>query len=509
MVYTKRNNYDSYEIDYSCCSNKSKKFAKAKTPNVRNIFTNKYMENSCSTESLNTNISSSFCGGSKLSQKRSGYTRPLNRSQQKLCCSAYSINESFLRSDSPVYRGKKSFFDSTNIDFLNIPETDRRILEILALKKEQEKHSEKLAHQSQLLWEKSQNERIKAENEQKLRWQKYVKEKRKSDSLQNLFRMEDIKQSLRESQKTLEDSLRRRDDQIASLKKKCEEKKQADLKEKQCQASLKKAIIDANSKHIEDETEEFFQRHIEELEEKLNRAESLRRHRQEQDHRRVASANRSEDLRHQENMLELLTEQSHTKQQKQKQCRERESRARERHVHYKHKREKSIKQLRAEQEERAAQVGEMHRELNHGLEVWQDQVLLLQWADHQRAEAVVQSQKDHRRLKVEVENKERQLLHEQRMKRVKEAEYLRQQSVRETINAKEQKMISLQRRREKELHEGRAQAQLTAELREHLRRTLSPETFDRKVARVALETRMANRPTTASPSLMSSHIRLG
>lgn len=50
---------------------------------------------------------------------------------------------------------------SGNIDFLNIPENDRRILEILALKKEQEKESEKLAHQSQLLWEKSQVERIK------------------------------------------------------------------------------------------------------------------------------------------------------------------------------------------------------------------------------------------------------------------------------------------------------------------------------------------------------------
>lgn len=50
---------------------------------------------------------------------------------------------------------------SGNIDFLNIPENDRRILEILALKKEQEKQNERLAHQSQLLWEKSQRERIK------------------------------------------------------------------------------------------------------------------------------------------------------------------------------------------------------------------------------------------------------------------------------------------------------------------------------------------------------------
>lgn len=61
---------------------------------------------------------------------------------------------------------------------------------------------------------------------------------------------------------------------------------------------------------------------------------------------RVASANRSEDLRHQENMLELMYEQSHQQQQKQRHCRERESRARERFLHYRQKRERSIKKLR-------------------------------------------------------------------------------------------------------------------------------------------------------------------
>lgn len=61
---------------------------------------------------------------------------------------------------------------------------------------------------------------------------------------------------------------------------------------------------------------------------------------------RVASANRSADMRHQDNVLELMIEQSHTKHHKQKQCQERESRARERQIHYRIKRERSIKQLR-------------------------------------------------------------------------------------------------------------------------------------------------------------------
>ncbi|XP_054266850.1 trichohyalin-like [Macrosteles quadrilineatus] len=446
MVYKKRSNYENCENCYIHSEKRTRKTKKIKSPSNSDLFPCKFRENNYSTEIPNTKLStSSLYDGCESKKRTKLQTKPLNRSHRSLCYSSYSINDVCGRCETPLLRGRKPAYDSSNIDLLNIPESDRRILEILALKKEQEIESEKIAYQSQLLWEKSQNERIKRN----------------------------------------------------------------ELRERQVHESLKKAIIDVNFRQKEDEVEEFFQRHIEELEEKLNRAESQRRSRQEQIHRRVASANRSEDVRHQENMLDLLAEQSLTQHQKQRQCRERESRARERHIEIRQRRERSLKQMRAEQEERAAIVREMHRELERGLEAWQDQVMLLQWADHQRAEAVVQSQKEDRKMKVEVENKERQILHQQRLKKVREAEQKRQQSVRQEITAKEEKIRSLQRQRERELLEGRAQAQMTADLREHLRQTLSPETFDRKVARAALETRMSNRPISVSPSLLSSHIHLG
>lgn len=59
----------------------------------------------------------------------------------------------------------------------------------------------------------------------------------------------------------------------------------------------------------------------------------------------------------------------------------------------------------------------MHCELARGLEAWQDQVMLLQWADHRRAEAAVFTQRELRRQKLEVENKERTLLHQQRIRK--------------------------------------------------------------------------------------------
>lgn len=73
--------------------------------------------------------------------------------------------------------------------------------------------------------------------------------------------------------------------------------------------------------------------------------------------------------------------------------------------------------VRAEQEERATLVRSMHSEKTRGLEVWQDHVMLLQWADHRRAEAAVMTQREQRRQKLEVENKERALLHQQRIKK--------------------------------------------------------------------------------------------
>lgn len=53
--------------------------------------------------------------------------------------------------------------------------------------------------------------------------------------------------------------------------------------------------------------------------------------------------------------------------------------------------------------------------------------------------------------------------------RVKEAEFMKELSARETLIAKEHRIKLLKKQRERELNEGRAQAQLTAELRDHLR----------------------------------------
>lgn len=396
-----------------------------------------------------------------------------------------------------------------NIDNLSIPESDRRILETLMLKKEQEHESEEYARRAHHMWQKKREEELKAQNEQKLRWQKYVQEKRKSESVQNLLRMEDIKQSLRASQILLEDSIRKRDERVEHLKREQDERKKLEIIERRDQANRKKAVVDANQKLKEIDTELQTQKHAQQLEKRLARAESSRTKNRLVSHRRVASANRMEEVRHQEKMLEVLADMELQTIQKRREMRDKEARARDRFSEIIKHRDRHLREARAEHEMKEQLVREIHRDLQKGLEQWQDQVMLLQWADSQRAEACVQAQKENRRLRVEVENKERQLQHSERMKKVKEAEDSKRKSVRDTIRAKDRRIHMLQQRREKEIQEGRTQAQTTADLREHLRRTLSPETFDRKVARVAMEMRIGSRPLTASPTMMRSHIYLG
>lgn len=63
------------------------------------------------------------------------------------------------------------------------------------------------------------------------------------------------------------------------------------------------------------------------------------------------------------------------------------------------------------------QVRQLARELQAGMEQWQDQVLLLQWQALQRARTNARLHIENKRLKTQCENNERALLHALRIKK--------------------------------------------------------------------------------------------
>nr|XP_018903019.1 PREDICTED: coiled-coil domain-containing protein 177 [Bemisia tabaci] len=405
---------------------------------------------------------------------------------------------------------RNSFVSSLRATPMNISNHDLRILESMAMKKEQERANKELAYQVQQRWEADRLAKAKFENELKNKWQKYIQEKRQLEQNMNRLKMEEVKLSLHESQKILEENLRMRDEKVQRSLQEMERKRMLETMTRHEQCENRKTQLNANQHQQKslDTLKRFH--HIEEMDNKLEQAEINRQQLKANTYKKIVSGNRLKCLKHMTRMEELLTNEAITRKQKLEECHRREERAWQRYTDQVHSRLQQLKMNSALRELRSEQVRSLARELDQGLERWQDHVMILQWQAVQRAEASASIQLQTKRLKTECENRERQLQHAQRFKRVKAFEAEKEKGLRELITAKESRIRALQLKKERDILECKAAAHSTAELREHLRESLTPETFDRKVTKVAVEMRVCNRPATASPTMMGkSHIRLG
>ncbi|KAI5755008.1 hypothetical protein M8J77_013359 [Diaphorina citri] len=391
----------------------------------------------------------------------------------------------------------------------NISLQDRRILESLALKKRGEMENERRAYEAHKLWEEDRKSMDRKQEQKQKEWKCYVEKKRKLENSVNTMRMEEVKENLRQAQTLLEARLEERDKRIRDVINQTEHKKILDSFEKKENYDKKRFLVEAN--HLQRELERIMQ--YEECEhaltEKLKKAEKLRERGLRNFHKKVASANKLEELRHQERMEELLEEDKFLRSQKIKELHEREDRVIQRYMDQVRQKLQAIKRNSMDRELKSQQAKQTVRELEEGLETWQDHVMLMQWDALRRSEANAQLLLANRRLRVECENKERMLQHSRRYRERKVDEARKLRGIIDEIRNKEDKIKRLQRTREREVTECRLRAHSAAELREQIRNTLTPETFDRKVSRVNMELRVSSRPPSASPTLMRSHIRLG
>ncbi|KAK7867401.1 hypothetical protein R5R35_003831 [Gryllus longicercus] len=421
-----------------------------------------------------------------------------------------SSRESRLSSASAIFsRRKHVSFGYLSPDDLGLSEHDRRILESMALKKELERECDEFAHQAHILWEQDREIREQLNQEHAQKWKEYVAEKRRIENAENTRKWEEMKKSLRKSQQLLEQNIREKEEHAAQRKKSIDEKKLNAAGERGLVAAKRRAEVEAAHQLMELETALWQQAIDEQQRQRLEKAECTRLQQKETYRRRVASTNRVEELRHQERWLQVKEETEAALVALRQLCRQREKRAQERYQQLLQDRDRHIKTQSLERAIKFQQVRELHDELEIGLEKWQEQVLALQWEATQKAERNASRNVESKRQRVEMENRARRQHHSKLMERISREDEARVRYIRELIMQKEAKMKRMAQERDLAIRESRLQAQTTADLREHLRRTLSPETFDRKVARVALEMRVAGRPPTASPTMTRSHIFLG
>ncbi|KAL1464209.1 hypothetical protein WDU94_003877 [Cyamophila willieti] len=221
-----------------------------------------------------------------------------------------------------------------------------RILQSLALKKQENLQHQQRSYEAQKLWEEDRKILEKKQEEKRKEWKSYVEKKRKLENNMNTMRMEEVKQNLRQAQTLLEARLTERDKRIDEMIQQTEEKKVRHSIEMKENYEKKRFLAEAN--HLERELERIMQYEEceHELTEKLKKAEKMRQRGLRNFRAKVASANKLEELRHQERMDELIEEDKFMRNQKMKELHEREDRVIQRYMDQVRQKLQAIKQNR-------------------------------------------------------------------------------------------------------------------------------------------------------------------
>ncbi|XP_071439586.1 coiled-coil domain-containing protein 177-like isoform X2 [Hetaerina americana] len=437
-----------------------------------------------------------------------------NSARERRVCSHQDLSNYNSGSTGSLTRRKQVSFRGCHASLEDIwpwvPERDRRILQFMALRREDQREREEMAHRHHLMWEAEVEKRKQELAEEEKRWKEWVGEKRKRESEENAKRWEEVRKSLMASQHQLQESIDLREQRCLKAKAEIEQRKKIELEDKSLTEARKAAVAQAARCQMAEE-EMMWQQHIEEeLQEKLKRAESTKASRTEGVRRRVASANRAEELRHLERWRQLREEEEEELERVRMETKIREEKADNAYRRISLEKEQMIKEQSLERSIKADRCRQLNKELEDGLVAWRTQVVLLQEAATEKAVKEVTRRKEARRQHIVEELNTRRERHNILMSRICAEEEARNRWVRESIKRKEERMRRLCEERGAAVGEARERARATALLRDSLRRALSPDTFDRRAARVALEARMdPSRPPTASPTMNRSHIHLG
>ncbi|XP_015606807.1 trichohyalin [Cephus cinctus] len=487
------------------------KFERSTSPgkNSNNMNRNASIETTTSfSRKSSMDMSSSSSYGSQFSSHER--TIKLGSLRKAMSISASTVtSKSYVNNVLPSLSGKLWRKCSRgSIDGIHLSEHDRRILEMMAYKKQLERENEEFAYRVHLMWERELEEKRKHDDYEAQKWREYVMEKRKIESAECAKKLEDVEDVHRRNKKLLERNIAEKELRANRAKEILRQCKNIETEEKILLNYKRKAKVEFNQQQMEMETAMLQLNWDKQTRDKLKKAQESRTSSQELYRRRVASTNRLEEIRHQERLEQVNFETEVALRKLQEQCRKKEEHAELKYQALLTVRDRNMLQQSNLRDLRQQRVQAMHRQLEEGFAKWQMQVLQLQRQAVERAMFKAVKEKLGRKERVAMENKSRLEHHNEIMKKVMDMERAKTQCLKEATRRKEAKMGRLRRERENSLRESRTQAQTSASLREHVRRTLSPENFDRKVARTALITRHV-RPSTSSPTMTRSHILLG
>uniref|UniRef100_A0A224XBB2 Putative myosin-3 n=1 Tax=Panstrongylus lignarius TaxID=156445 RepID=A0A224XBB2_9HEMI len=161
-----------------------------------------------------------------------------------------------------------------------------------------------------------------------------------------------------------------------------------------------------------------------------------------------------------------------------------------------------------ERELREQEVHRVQRELEEGLEKWQDDVLILQWLDSMRAHEQATKEIECKVEKLQRRARSKNILHTMNYNKVKRDEDMKAELLRRLVENKEKRIQNLHRQKARVICESKTRAQNISELKEQIRNILVPETFDKKVFKCGLQKKTLNTKAMCPRFMHNSHIRL-
>ncbi|XP_014280305.1 DNA ligase 1 [Halyomorpha halys] len=169
---------------------------------------------------------------------------------------------------------------------------------------------------------------------------------------------------------------------------------------------------------------------------------------------------------------------------------------------------KQVIENSVERDLKELEVHKVQRELEVGMEKWQDRILLLQWLDVNRAKEQAGRELEIKVERLQQKNRAKTIIHTMNINKVKEAEDMKAEGLRRQVEEKDRKINNLHQEKERIIGQSKSRALFIQELKDHIRSIMTPETFDQKVNKLGMHKRVLDSHMCARV-MQRSHIWLG
>ncbi|XP_027838855.1 golgin subfamily A member 6-like protein 22 isoform X2 [Aphis gossypii] len=320
----------------------------------------------------------------------------------------------------PIQKRSKSGNARSLMDIsgIHIPDQDRKILDSMRRKREERQYGEDLAHRVNIFWEQMREEEKRLTKEQKQKWQNFIMAKRNVENGVKHMRLDELRVAFENNQRQLEEQIIQKDKKVNELKQQIEDRK------------------------------------------------------------RIISSNRLEELRHAVQLERIQARHDDTIRRKFDECQAKERKAFQNHLDKMSMRMRELANKSLQREQHMGQVHRVARELEDGMQRWQDRIMLMQYEQLRRAKENAALYTDNKKLRAEIENKRRVIEHSAKIQRVKEAERKRLCNIKKEIEEEENKIKRIKQKKDLEIQMGRKLALSTAELRKEIRRSTELDLFN-------------------------------